>query len=230
MNDSSPSRSSLPSVYASEDYLVQLLAKAVAAKASDIHLKVGQPPGARIRGEHRLLPRRARCARGHRSTSRRTSSATTRVAAAARHLTRVRRRVLGEGRRALPREHLPAARDARDRDARRSRSSSRRSRSSAAPTACLALCREGARARARRRRGGQRQELDARRDDRPPEPHAAAPHRHHRGPDRVPPPRRQGERQPARGRASTRTASPTRSAPRFARTPTSSSSARSATR
>jgi twitching motility protein PilT len=38
-------------VYASEDYLVQLLAKAVAAKASDIHLKVGQPPGARIRGE-----------------------------------------------------------------------------------------------------------------------------------------------------------------------------------
>ena len=30
---------------------MQLLAKAVAAKASDIHLKVGQPPGARIRGE-----------------------------------------------------------------------------------------------------------------------------------------------------------------------------------
>jgi twitching motility protein PilT len=44
-------RGSLPNVYASEDYLVQLLAKAVAAKASDIHLKVGQPPGARIRGE-----------------------------------------------------------------------------------------------------------------------------------------------------------------------------------
>ncbi len=39
------------SVYASEEYLVSLLAKAVAAKASDIHLKVGQPPGARIRGE-----------------------------------------------------------------------------------------------------------------------------------------------------------------------------------
>ena len=29
----------------------QLLAKAVAAKASDIHLKVGQPPGARVRGD-----------------------------------------------------------------------------------------------------------------------------------------------------------------------------------
>jgi twitching motility protein PilT len=37
--------------YANEAYLQQLLAKAVAAKASDIHLKVGQPPGARVRGE-----------------------------------------------------------------------------------------------------------------------------------------------------------------------------------
>lgn len=37
-------------VYASEAYLVQLLAKAVAAKASDIHLKVGHPPAARVRG------------------------------------------------------------------------------------------------------------------------------------------------------------------------------------
>src|SRR5271168_493725 len=43
-------RSSLPSVY-SEEYLVQLLGKAVAAKASDVHLKVGQPPGARVRGD-----------------------------------------------------------------------------------------------------------------------------------------------------------------------------------
>src|SRR5689334_9128105 len=40
-----------PSLYASEEYLVSLLAKAVAAKASDVHLKVGQPPGARVRGE-----------------------------------------------------------------------------------------------------------------------------------------------------------------------------------
>jgi twitching motility protein PilT len=36
--------------YASEQYLRQLLAKAVNAGASDIHLKVGQPPGARLRG------------------------------------------------------------------------------------------------------------------------------------------------------------------------------------
>lgn len=37
-------------VYANEAYLTQLLTKAVAAKASDVHLKVGQPPGARVRG------------------------------------------------------------------------------------------------------------------------------------------------------------------------------------
>jgi twitching motility protein PilT len=36
--------------YASEAFLHQLLAKALAAKASDIHLKVGQPPGARVHG------------------------------------------------------------------------------------------------------------------------------------------------------------------------------------
>lgn len=42
---------SLPAVspYASEDYLRQLLSKAVTAGARDIHIKVGQPPGARVR-------------------------------------------------------------------------------------------------------------------------------------------------------------------------------------
>jgi twitching motility protein PilT len=40
-----------PSAYSNESYLNQLLGKAVAAKASDVHLKVGQPPGARVRGE-----------------------------------------------------------------------------------------------------------------------------------------------------------------------------------
>jgi twitching motility protein PilT len=40
----------LPNPFASEEYLHQLLRKAVAAGASDVHLKVGQPPGARVRG------------------------------------------------------------------------------------------------------------------------------------------------------------------------------------
>lgn len=34
--------------YASESYIHQILAKATAAKATDIHLKAGQPPGARV--------------------------------------------------------------------------------------------------------------------------------------------------------------------------------------
>jgi twitching motility protein PilT len=37
--------------YQSEQFLKQLLSKAVASGARDIHLKVGQPPGARIRGD-----------------------------------------------------------------------------------------------------------------------------------------------------------------------------------
>jgi twitching motility protein PilT len=36
--------------YAQEAYLHQLLSKAIAAGARDVHLKVGQPPGARVRG------------------------------------------------------------------------------------------------------------------------------------------------------------------------------------
>jgi twitching motility protein PilT len=48
MSDSSQPSSS---VYGNEGYINQLLAKAVAAKASDIHLKVGIPPAARVRGD-----------------------------------------------------------------------------------------------------------------------------------------------------------------------------------
>jgi twitching motility protein PilT len=41
----------VPSPYADENFFRALLTKAIAGKASDIHLKVGQPPGARIRGD-----------------------------------------------------------------------------------------------------------------------------------------------------------------------------------
>ena len=41
----------MPSPYEGEEYFQQILMKAVAANASDVHLKVGQPPGARIRGD-----------------------------------------------------------------------------------------------------------------------------------------------------------------------------------
>jgi len=39
------------SPYENEAFFHQLLAKAVAAGASDVHIKVGQPPGARVRGD-----------------------------------------------------------------------------------------------------------------------------------------------------------------------------------
>lgn len=39
-----------PTPYASEQYLLQLIGKALAANASDIHLRVEKPPGARVRG------------------------------------------------------------------------------------------------------------------------------------------------------------------------------------
>jgi len=45
------SQQPVSSVYGNEGYITQLLAKAVAAKASDIHLKVGIPPAARVRGD-----------------------------------------------------------------------------------------------------------------------------------------------------------------------------------
>jgi twitching motility protein PilT len=40
----------VPSPYADRAYFLSLLAKAVQSRASDVHVKVGQPPGARIRG------------------------------------------------------------------------------------------------------------------------------------------------------------------------------------
>jgi twitching motility protein PilT len=41
----------LASAFSDEKFFHTLLQKAVAGKASDVHIKVGQPPGARIRGE-----------------------------------------------------------------------------------------------------------------------------------------------------------------------------------
>ena len=57
--------------YVSEAYLHQLLQKAIAAGARDIHLKVGQPPGARVRGNmvffrvDRIRPQHTEAAAGH---------------------------------------------------------------------------------------------------------------------------------------------------------------------
>ena len=212
------SDASAASVYASEDYLVQLLAKAVAAKASDIHLKVGQPPGARIRGEivyFRAEPLTETDT--HHLASHIIADDTVRLqldhlteydaAYSARGVGRFRVNIFRQrGSLAIVMRTIPFVIPTFD--------------ELGAPAACVDALREGARAGARRRRGRQRKELDARGDDRPPEPLAGAPHRDGRRSDRVPAPRRQGERQPARESASTRRASPTRCAPRSARTRT----------
>ncbi|HEY6728688.1 MAG TPA: PilT/PilU family type 4a pilus ATPase [Polyangiaceae bacterium] len=57
--------------YTSEAYLQQLLQKAIAAGARDVHLKVGQPPGARVRGNlvffrlDKILPMHTEAAARH---------------------------------------------------------------------------------------------------------------------------------------------------------------------
>lgn len=47
---SRPAPAQFPNPFQSEEYLHQILRKSVAAGASDIHLKVAQPPGARVNG------------------------------------------------------------------------------------------------------------------------------------------------------------------------------------
>ena len=89
--------------------------------------------------------------------------------------------------------------------------------------------RRGARPGARHRHDRQRQEHDARRDDRPHQPHALRARDDDRGPDRVPAPRQPVDHQPARGGGRHARRSPTRCAARCARIPTSSWSARCAT-
>ena len=69
----------------------------------------------------------------------------------------------------------------------------------------------------------------ARGDDRLHQRHARRAHRHHRGPDRVPAPRQEVDRSTSASSTSTPAPSPPRCAPRCARTPTSSWSARCAT-
>ncbi len=58
---------SLQNPYASEAYLHQLLHKAKLAGARDVHLKVGQPPGARVRGSLVFFPLGQDPPRRHRS-------------------------------------------------------------------------------------------------------------------------------------------------------------------
>ena len=82
------------------------------------------------------------------------------------------------------------------------------------------LAEQAARARARDRPDRLRQVDHAGGADRPDQPHPPRAHPHDRGPDRVPALAPELHRQPARGRLGRDRRSPTRCAPRCARTPT----------
>ncbi len=84
--------------------------------------------------------------------------------------------------------------------AARSPSRSARPRTSACRRSVLELAEEQPRHRPRHRHHRLGQEHDAGGDDRPHQPHPGAPHRHARGPDRVPARRQTLDRQPARSR------------------------------
>ena len=165
-----------------------LLRRAVELGASDIHLKVGQPPVLRRDGELGPLEEsaplgdarsrgRARSVVGKRSPER--LAALRRDAATSTSPT-------GRGPAALPRQRLPPAR-------RRSPSPSASSPRTCPTFEQLGLP-PGVERLAEEHRGlvlvtgatGSGQDDDARGDDRPHQPDAAAAHRHDRGPDRDP--------------------------------------------
>ena len=139
-----------------------------------------------------------------------------RAARALPERTRDRFRDLGTRRRPLPRRRVPPARlpgagaalyQRRHAEARRARPAGHASRSRDAEA------RPGADGRRHRRR----QIDDARGDDQPPQRELLGPHPDDRGPDRVPAPEPQGDRQPARGRARHAHVHAARCAPRCAR-------------
>ena len=89
--------------------------------------------------------------------------------------------------------------------------------------------RQAARPDPRLRPDGLGQDDDAGRDDRQDQPREAAPHRHDRGPDRVPAPATRSASSTSASCTPTRTRSRTPCAPSCAKTPTSCSSAKCAT-
>ena len=199
-----------------------LLARAVELGASDIHLKLGRPPIIRRDGALGEL----RVARPARRADLR--GALERVCAGvAREAQQFHES--GDLDSRTPPTSCRASASTPSASAARSRSPSASSRARCRPSTSSSLppgvprARRGA-PRPRPRHGRDRlgQDDDARRDDRPHQPVAAAAHRHDRGPDRDPPSRPRLHRQPARGRARhrvVRAGAPPRAAPGPGRDP-----------
>ena len=162
-----------------------LLRRAVELGASDIHLKVGQPPILRRDGD--LDPMEGLPALDE-AASRRSCRSSAPRAGEARALRRVRRprhRVPGRGSAALPRQRLPAARRHLVRLPRHPEDGAELR--AAEPARRRPEARRGApRPRPRHRRDRLGEDDDARGDDRLHEPEPEAAHHHDRGPDRDP--------------------------------------------
>ncbi len=179
-------------------HLNDLLRIAAASGASDLHLKVGSYPMMRVNGTpRRRLRRKAARPPRHRGDGERALHA--RAPGEVPQAAGSRPRLQRHRPRPLPLQRLPAARHRRHGAARHpdARPQHRRARAPAGPQAHR---RGGARPRARHRHDRQRQEHDARGDDRPRQLDARGAHHDGRGPDRVPASGPPVDRQPARSR------------------------------
>ena len=99
----------MPSPFADEKFFHTLLSKAVAGKASDVHIKVGQPPGARIRGEM-IYFRTEKITAEDAEAVARIVITNAEVRAKLDELKEYDTSYIGAGHRPLPRQRLPAAR------------------------------------------------------------------------------------------------------------------------
>ena len=196
-------------------------ADAVELGASDIHLKVGQPPVFRRDGSLGALDGTPAARR--RTSSRRRSQRITAIAptklADFRDTGELDIAYTGEG---LPRFRVNAYPPARLDLVRvpRDPEAGAELRPTSAAARRRAARRGAPRPDPRHRRHRLGQDDDARGDHRPHQPHAAAAHRHDRGPDRDPPRRTAAASSTSARSASTPTSSARRSAARCARTRT----------
>ena len=181
--------------------LDSLLRHAVDGGASDVHLKVGQPPILRHDG---ALQRGRRLAAAHRAAARRGAGHGhgTRLGAARdlRPDRRPRPRLHASRPSASARQRLPPARRDLVRVPRDPEQGARLRRPRPA-RGDRAAGRRAARPRPLHRRDGIGEDDHARGDHRAHQRHAPVPHRHDRGPDRDPARRPARDRQPARDRA-----------------------------
>ena len=179
-------------------HINDLLKIAVASGASDLHLKVGSYPMMRVNGtlvvasEEKRLDRDDTEAMAQRALLARAPREVPDGAGSRPRLQRRRPRP-------LPLQRLPAARHRRPGPARHPDARSRPIDELGLPPVLKRIAAGRARPGAGHRHHRQRQEHDARGDDRPHQLDARGAHHDGRGSDRVPAPRPPVDRQPARG-------------------------------